>query len=526
MKGVPGSIGWLLRHEIRLAWYNAASGKQKSAKGTPRRPGSGGLATLALVWLALHGIAWFVVGRVTGIASALDSSDPRVLVAVSALLFGSMTFMLSSALAACVRVLFERGDLDLLLSSPLPSRSIFTVRLAVVAAGTAALYLFVLTPFAHAGALLGQLRWLAVYPVLLGIATVVACLAMLLTLGLVRLLGARRTRVVAQVIGALAGALLFILSQLFNFYSGSREAEAAAAFARAFEADGALGAASPLWLPGRALLGDPLPVLGVLLLAAGAFVLTAGRTHRFFVHGLQQAASSNRTGPGPMRPLRLRFGASLFDTVVRKEWRLIARDPHLISQVALQLIYLLPLCLVIFRNADLRYPTVTAGLALLCSSLTASLAWIVVSAEEAPDLLRLAPASPGIIRSAKLAAAVMPSLAIAALPLAWLLLQAPLAGLLACFAVSGASCSAALIVHWCGKPGARSDYTTRGRVDTLTSVLQMLNSLAWGALAWCMGELVTGNGEGSDKYVVGAGFAGLMALVVLGMAWMMRRSRS
>jgi hypothetical protein len=50
---------------------------------------------------------------------------------------GLATFMLSSALKSSVLALFERGDLDLLLSSPLPSRSIFTVRLLGVAAGAA-----------------------------------------------------------------------------------------------------------------------------------------------------------------------------------------------------------------------------------------------------------------------------------------------------------------------------------------------------------------------------------------------------
>ena len=74
MMGTPGSIGWLLRHELKLAWYNAAPGKTNTA----RRPGAAGLATVGLVWLALHGIAFFIVGRTGGI----DTSDPRVLVAV------------------------------------------------------------------------------------------------------------------------------------------------------------------------------------------------------------------------------------------------------------------------------------------------------------------------------------------------------------------------------------------------------------------------------------------------------------
>jgi ABC-2 type transport system permease protein len=519
MTGAPGSIGWLLRHELRLMWFNLGSGKsgQPVKEGKlPRRAGTRGLVAVGLGWLALHVAAFFVVSR-TG---AIDAGDPRVLVAVTALLYGCMTLMLSSALHYSVVALFERGDLDLLLSSPLPSRSIFTVRLASVAFGTAALYLFFLAPFAHAGAVLGQVRWLAVYPVLLGTATLIACAAMLMTLGLVRVIGARRTRVVAQVIGALAGALIFILSQLFGQFSSSMEARAAAAFAHAFGSSGLLGAASPLWLPGRALLGEPLPVLGVAALAIAAFAFTAGRTHRFFVHGLQQAASGNRAAKAPRNGVRYRFGRSLFQTVVIKEWRLIRRDPHLISQVALQLIYLLPLCFVIFRRNEVQLPALTAALTVLCSSLTASLAWIAVSAEDAPDLLRLAPAPSRAVRLAKLAAATVPSLALVAVPLAWLALRAPLAGLIACVTVSGAVCSAALIVHWCGRPGSRSEYMARGRSDLLTSMLGMLGNLSWGALGWCLASFAS---EPTESYLIAIGGATASIAVTLGVSWLLRR---
>jgi ABC-2 type transport system permease protein len=514
MMGAPGSIGWLARHEARLFWYNAASGKSNK---TARRPGAGALAAIALAWLVLHVAAFFIVSRSAG----LDAADPRVLVAVTALLFGCMTFMLSSALSSSVLVLFERGDLDLLLSSPLSSRSIFAVRLGTVAIGTAALYLFLLAPFAHVGAMLGYARWLAVYPVILGCATIIACTAMLMTLGLVRVIGARRTRVVAQVIGALAGALLFILSQLFSHFSDGMEARAATAFARAFSADGPLGASSPLWLPGRALLGEPLPVLGLVLAAMAAALFTAARTHRFFVHGLQQAASSRRAAPQPAGGVRYRFGRSLFDTVVRKEWRLIARDPHLISQVALQLIYLLPLFFIVFRRSEIQLPAVAAGLTLLCASLTASLAWIVVSAEDAPDLLRLAPAAPRIIRLAKLAAAAMPALALVAIPLFWLVVRAPVAGLLACFTVSGAVCAAALVVHWCGKPGTRSDYASRGKGGVLRSLLEVLNGLSWGGMAWCL--VSAASGEPTDLQLLGTVGAFGLALFTLALAWFLRR---
>ncbi len=516
MSAVPGSVPWLFRHELRLMWYGAGTGKPGKAQ---RRPGTAGLATIALGWLALHGVAWFVVSRIAGI----DTSDPRIAVAVTALLFGLMTLMLSSALKSSVMVLFERGDLDLLLSSPLPSRSIFTVRLATVAVGTVAPYLLFLAPFAHMGALLGHPGWLAAYPVLLGCATVIACAAMLLTLGLVRTIGARRTRVVAQIIGALAGAMIFILSQVFSHFASRMEARAMRAFAQAFASDGPLGMGSPVWLPGRALLGEPLPVLGVVALALAAFAFTAGRTHRFFVHGLQQAASSSRAARRPAKGVRYRFRRGLVATVLFKEWRLILRDPHLISQVALQLIYLLPLFFVIFKRGELRLTMLGVGLTLLCSSLTASLAWIVVSAEDAPDLLRMSPAPQRTVRLAKLAAAVLPSLAVVLVPLAWLVVRDPLAGLVVACCVTGAVCTAALIVHWCGRPGLRSDFQARGKSDVMTTILELINSLAWGGLAWALSALVEAT---SDKLIVATSFAVLGVVTVLGFSWMLRRPQA
>jgi ABC-2 type transport system permease protein len=520
MMNVPGSIPWLIRHELRLSWFNAATSKPgKPGKTPPRRPGTAGLASIGVLWLALHALAYFTVGKLDG----LDTADPRIAIVVGALLYGLMSVMLSSALKSSVVALFVRGDLDLLLSSPLPSRSIFTVRLGAVALGTAAPYLIFLGPFAHMGVLSGHAGWLAIYPVMLGAAAIVACAAMLLTLGLVRTIGVRRTRVVAQIIGALAGAMIFILLQVFSHFASRMEAQDAGAFARLFASGGLLGMDSALWLPGRALLGEPLPIVGVVALAATAFTFTAARTHRFFVHGLQEAASSTRTARRPAGGVRYRFGRSMVATVLLKEWRLIMRDPHLISQVALQLLYLVPLFFVVFKGGELRMAALGAGLTLLCSSLTASLAWIVVSAEDAPDLLRLSPAPRSTIRLAKLGAAILPSLALILIPLTWLLLRDPLPGLVVVVCVTGAVCSAALIVHWCGRPGSRSDFKARGKSDTLTTILQMCNSLAWGGLVWALATLIE---SVSNKLIAFSSFTALSVAALLGLSWFLRRPQA
>jgi len=514
MSAAPGSVGWLLRHELRLAWFNASGGKEGGGR---RRPGNAAIALVLLGWAALHLLAWITVEKLAGVSG----DDPRILLAITAVLAGSATFMLSSAIKSSVLVLFERSDLDLLLSSPLPSHSILSVRLAGVASGTAAIYLFFLAPFAHAGLLQGQWRWLGIYPGVISVALLCSCVAMLLTLGLVRVLGARRTRVVAQVIGALAGALLVIASQLQSLSSRQSQGRVRSAVEGLLGQDGMTG--HPLLLPARAMLGEPLPMLLLAGVAGLAFVLTARRTHRFFARGLQLAASASRSAPARGAPQRHRFGRSLFETVVVKEWRLIVRDPHLLSQVLLQMLFLLPLFFLIFQRSEVQVQALGAGLALLCGSLGGALAWIALSAEDAPDLLLVSPASMRTVRRAKLAAAVMPVLALVGMPLLWLTVQMPAAGLLVCFAVCGAVAGAGLIVFWCGRPGARSNFKGRGKGGIVMNMLELLNNLAWGALGWFLAGAA--HSPPSDAGALATVASGILAVVVLGAAWLLRVRR-
>ncbi|MCS0585499.1 hypothetical protein NX784_28355 [Massilia pinisoli] len=508
MSAAPGSTLWLLRHELRLAWHGAALNKNRT-----RRPGGATIAVWVVGWLALHVVAFLLMRELDR-----DGMDAAYLaIPITVMVVTCATFMLSSALRSAVLALFERGDLDLLLSSPLPSRSIFAVRLLGIAASVATPYVFLAGPFANAALLVGHPGWLGLYVMIGACAMVMACAGMLLTLALVRVLGARRTRVVAQVVAAVAGALLFLLSQAYNLtrHDGSAGPGILAYLAshRAFGTD------SALWLPGHAVLGAPLPLLAALLLAGLAFALTVGRTHGFFVHGLQQAAGTGRARARPGGALRFRFRRSLFDTIVIKEWRLIARDPNLIAQVLLQLIYLVPLLLPVLRDGRTG-PAIGAGLTLLCSSLAGSLTWIVVLAEDASDLLLSAPAPRRTIQLAKLAAATMPPLLLVALPLCWLIVHAPLTGLLFAFTVCAAVLSAGLVVLWTGRPAPRSDFKTRGKENFLCSVLEMVGSLCWAGLGWLLTSLAT---QGATWMAVAAAVVLALGLGVLLLAWLLRR---
>jgi ABC-2 type transport system permease protein len=519
MSARPGSALWLLRHELRMFWLNSAV----SGKGAPATRGLGkrAIASWIVLWLIFHAGAFVLLRELRGPAWELP---PPLLLGLTGVMACVFMLMLSSGLKSSVEALFDRGDLDLLLSSPLPSRSIFTVRLLAMVVAVGAWYLFFLAPFANAGLLLGQFRWLGIYPTIAGAAAVASSLAMLLTLGLVRLLGARRTRVVAQIIGALSGAAMFLMSQAFNFLSNSQQAHAMQLFTQWTTAGGSLAPGSLLWTPARAVLGSPLPMLAMTLFAVGVVVFTVYSTHRFFVRGLQQAAGMASVAAAPVGGVRYQFGRNLSHTMLVKEWRLIARDPHLISQILLQLLYLLPLLFLVFSKDGGRMTAVSVGMTMLSGSLAASLAWIIIQAEEAPDLLLLSPASPGVIRFTKLAAAAMPPLALVCVPLLWMVVHQPLPGLLTCFTVVGAVTGGCLVVMWSGQPGERGKFAKRGAGNMASGLLEATSSLAWSGLGYLL--LTSVAATPSTWAALGAGALFIVTLAVPMFAWLIGGRRA
>ena len=147
MKLRPGSALWLLRHELRMFYFRLGSSK---AKGAARRgPGLRLGLIMAGAAIAIHLLAWKLLSFSSGDGGATPAP---MLIAITATIILVFSLMLSQAFKASIEVLFERGDLDLLLSSPLSSRSIFVVRLGAVVVGTATLYLFLLAPVRPCGA--------------------------------------------------------------------------------------------------------------------------------------------------------------------------------------------------------------------------------------------------------------------------------------------------------------------------------------------------------------------------------------
>jgi ABC-2 type transport system permease protein len=514
----PGSALWLLSHEARLLYYGTAPGSAAEGSGKRRGISRGSMVWWITLTLLLHAGAGFVMHSMPPVVGAAPVKLAMLLAGILALVF---TLMLSMGLKTSVEALFERGDLDLLLSSPLSSRSIFTVRLTTVVLGVAGTFLFFLAPFAHAGLVLGQPRWLTIYPVFVSMALVAASVSMLLTLGLVQWLGVRRTRVVAQVLGALAGAAIFLVSQLFASFGAAMQGRIQNYIAPLFRADGMLGPASVAWVPGQALLGQATPLLGMTVFGMAAFWFTTHLTHAFFVRGVQHSGAVANNSRRPAGALKLHFRSNLTHTILIKEWRLVARDPQLISQVLLQLLYLLPLLGLVFVSQS-PLPGIASGMTFLCGSLATALAWIVIAAEDAPDLLLNAPANPATIRRAKLAAVIIPPLALAAPGLAWIAIGQPAGALLMAACVAGAVANAALIALWCGRPSVRGQFKRRAKGNLINTTLETSSGFAWAGVAFLS---LKGNAaaEFHGPSLVWPGLVLGMAFGILCLAWIMRR---
>jgi ABC-2 type transport system permease protein len=433
------------------------------------------LALFVLLWAILHIPAFVAMRNVS--ADALEGFG---ILAAGLVFWFAFTLMLSTAVILAVAALYDRGDLDLLISSPIPTSTVFTVRGLGVALHSVALFAGFGLPFAHMGMVHGELGLIAVYPVLAGVALGAAGLGFGLTLVLARSFGARHARVIGHVLSAFIGASVFLLFQIPNLVSDELRAEWTPRILGALSG-GWLGSESALWWPVRGLFGDPLAVIGTVVIGGALFVLVVGLTGRAFVTGTQEST----TKPARRTSARgeVRFRPGLAQNVMRKELRLILRDPNLVAKTLLQALYLLPLAFIMLRNSDILLVLAPAVIVLL-AGMAGNLAWITIAGEEAPDLVGSAPVDREKVRWLKAAAALKPLVFIAAPFVAFYLLRAPrLAPAFIAFLALGLLASAVTQV-WGGKPSPQRDLKQRQKQNVGLNFAEIVSTVAIAAACY------------------------------------------
>lgn len=476
-----GTWPWLLLHELRLSWRNIG-GKSIVLM----------VVLVAVLWGFMHLAAWAVMQKLS--LAALERSWLPI---AGLVCWFALSLMLSAAIAMVVNALFDRGDLDLLLSSPIEPFTVFLVRGLGVAVSAISLVLLLLLPFVHMGVYHGQWGLLAAYPVLFSMGLGVTGIAFAATLALVRLMGARKARVTAQVLSAITGAALFLLMQSENLVPQGIRREVAAAL-KALAAGPWFDVSSILWWPVRALFGDPLPTAAVLAAGLGMFWLVVRATCSTFLAGTQEtvtrpAARMARTVSAGL------FRAGIARNVLRKELLLIWRDPNLIAQSLLQALYLIPLAVILGRKAEFAVilaPTVI----LMCATLAGNLAWITVSGEEAEDLLGTAPVNLDRIRWLKVLAALLPVLAITLPFIGFYAARSVPLALIFTLCLCGALASCAVTQVWGGRTAGHRDLKKRYQQSRLLNFFEGLSAFGWAAACyglmagvwWAVAGLVPG----------------------------------
>lgn len=466
----PGSIPWLLAHEMRIYWRNFRGG----------RAGRGARGLIGLVVVA----TMLLVGGVLAALGLHDHQIPINPLSVSIAALGAavvFTLMLSQTLSASSEALYERNDLDLLFSSPIGPAKVLFVRSLGVAGGVITVFLVMVTPLLLPSVLYGHPGWIGLLGVLGALALAATAAGLLLAMGLFALIGPRRTRTVAQVMAALVGAAFFLVSQTRTILGEQRSTSLFGEITRAAQ-EGRLKSAPFADLALRAMLGEPLPLLALLATSAALFALATLTLGRRFSDAA--AATQGKTAARPVRAgrasARRAFAAGPFLATLRKELLLIGRDAALLSQVLLRVLYLIPTALVLSRNAAEGTGAALAGgagvVAFLAGQVAGSLAWITLSAEETPDLLAVSPARIATLRRAKLAAAWIPVAVFLALPIAVLTWFAPAAGAWTALGAALAAWSSGLINIWHQRPGKRADFKRRGGASWLATVAEMLVS--------------------------------------------------
>src|ERR1700722_4945499 len=292
------TLTWFARHEIRLAW------REWLAMMTAGRRGRNRAAIIGMVALAafLHLPAYAVLGRFAELQAPLDKSS---LIVITATIFLAWALMLSQAIESVTRVFYARADLDLIMSSPAAITQVFSIRLAAIALSIIAMATLLATPFIDVLVFGGGPCWLAVYGVVIAIGLSAAAVAIAVTILLFRMIGPRRTRLVAQIVAAVIGAgdvIALQIAAILSYGTLSRFAVLTSDAAAAFAPD----PDSMLWWPARAALGDGealLLLLAVSLLLLGA-VMT-GFSARFADTAVLASTGANTTHrSSPARPFR------------------------------------------------------------------------------------------------------------------------------------------------------------------------------------------------------------------------------
>ena len=472
----PGSLTWFAQHESRLVWRDTFSMLAVGGAGRKRQLYIG----LAIFLCIMHAVAWFVVRPFAHEALEFELST-LIGISVAILLAGSA--ILSQAMESVTRTFYTRSDLELILSSPAQVQRLFAVRVGAIVLSVGTMSLVFVGPFINVLVWQSGVQWLGAYGVMVSVALMATAMAIALTVFLFDVIGPKRTRLIAQITAAVIGGLFAIglqMAAMFSTGTMSRFAFLQSETVLALVP----GADSVVWWPARAAMGDVWALMGVLAASLAVFVVTAGiQVPRFARFALATSGVSHGgiDRAGSSRGFRLETQSA---ALRRKEMLLILRDPWLLSQTLMQLLYLLPPAAMLWHSYAHKggAPVVLIPMLVMAAGqLAGALAWLTISGEDAPDLVRTAPVSPSRLLRSKVEA-VMFCIGIVFAPLVLgLLFFSVNIALVAAGAIIASAVSAIAIQLWFRSQVKRSQFQRRHASSRVATLSEAFSSITWAA---------------------------------------------
>jgi ABC-2 type transport system permease protein len=504
-----GSHIWFVRHELRLAWRDMLSMMSGGRRIPVRKIAIG----IALFFGFLHLVAYLALGSLSRIGI---TPDLPTLVAITAGILLSGSAMLSQAMENVTRTFYTRSDLELILSSPAPAQRLFAVRIGAMALTVSAMSLLLIGPFIDVLAWRGGPRWLSAYGAIICVSLLATALAVVMTIALFRCVGPKRTRLLAQIAAAVIGGMFVIGLQMAALFSTGTTSRVA--FLRSKYVMGHIPEiSSAFWLPARAALGD---VFALAIFAVVSIVLflavTAVFAPRFADYVLsassvsQQSARTQRT----MEKFRVTTPSA---ALRRKERVLLLRDPWLVSQSMMQLLYLIPPAALLWRSFALDGSgavVLVPVLIMAAGQLAGGLAWLTISGEDAPDLVLTAPVPPSRILRAKIEAVLQCVIVLFGPFVAGIVLISPMRALVAALFIATSAASATAIQLWFRSQAKRSLFRRRHTSSRIATFSEAFSSITWAGAG-----AVAAAGSWLAMIVVG------IALAIVGFAWLLSPAR-
>lgn len=259
----PGTFLGFVAHDLRLGarGFLAFLGE--------RSPRAKALIMFG-VFAALHAVAW-PFAMWLGAREIGPDGASFITAEMRAGAMFVLPWVIASPMTSVTRMLFQRGDIDLILASPTRPRGWLAARLVALAIEGVGSVGMLALPIANVSAMQGRPHWLALYPTLAAAGLFGAGIGLMIALGLFFAFGPRRARVVSQIVATLIGASAVLAAQIVAMLSEGARARLYEALGSSSSGGDALRAV--LTLPERAASGDVAALIGWIGLALAIFAV-------------------------------------------------------------------------------------------------------------------------------------------------------------------------------------------------------------------------------------------------------------